>query len=212
MTSQSSPSNDPAAFEGIEDDDEFAEADVECAETDNDAPVVQAEDADGFDGVLEAEYEVIDEDEDVLADNCEEDADMASDDMTIEDGESADGDVDVEDVDETSRFDGIDVEDDDEPIESVDLSGTVAMPVVRPVETVDSLMAQIDSATPVRPQRPISVPSTADAMAMSMSRTLTRPPVLMASMLRTMTSQSSPSICPARLRCPLFDRSRPLIR
>lgn len=156
-------SDDPAAFEGIEDDDEFAEADVECAETDNDAPVVQAEDADGFDGVLEAEYEVIDEDEDVLADNCEEDADMASDDMTIEDGESADGDVDVEDVDETSRFDGIDVEDDDEPIESVDLSGTVAMPVVRPVETVDSLMAQIDSATPVRPQRPISVPSTADA-------------------------------------------------
>ena len=156
-------SDDPAAFEGIEDDDEFAEADVECAETDNDAPVVQAEDADGFDGVLEAEYEVIDEDEGVLADNCEEDADMASDDMTIEDGESADGDVDVEDVDETSRFDGIDVEDDDEPIESVDLSGTVAMPVVRPVETVDSLMAQIDSAAPARSQRPISVPSTADA-------------------------------------------------
>ena len=151
---------DAAAFEGIEDDDEFAEADVECAEAD-DAPVIQAEDADGFDGVLEAEYEVIDEDEDVIADNCEEDADMASDDMSIEDGESADGDV--EDVDETSRFDGIDVEDDDEPIESVDLSGTVAMPVVRPVETVDSLMAQIDSATPVRPQRPISVPSTADA-------------------------------------------------
>lgn len=154
-------SDDPAAFEGIEDDDEFAEADVECAETDNDAPVVQAEDADGFDGVLEAEYEVIDEDEDVLADNCEEDADMASDDMTIEDGESTDGDVD--DVDETSHFDGVVVEDDDESIESVDLSGTVAMPVVRPVETVDSLMAQIDSATPVRPQRPISVPSTADA-------------------------------------------------
>ena len=156
-------SDDPAAFEGIEDDDEFVKADVECAETDDDAPVVQAEDADGFDGVLEAEYEVIDEDEDVLADNCEEDADMASDDMSIEDGESADGDVDVEDVDETSRFDGIDVEDDDEPIESVDLSGTVAMPVVRPVETVDSLMAQIDSAAPVRSQRPISVPSTADA-------------------------------------------------
>ena len=153
---------DAAAFEGIEDDDEFAEADVECAEAD-DAPVIQAEDADGFDGVLEAEYEVIDEDEDVIADNCEEDADMASDDMSIEDGESADGDVDVEDVDETSRFDGIDVEDDDEPIESVDLSGTVAMPVVRPVETVDSLMAQIDSAAPVRSQRPISVPSTADA-------------------------------------------------
>ena len=152
---------DPAAFEGIEDDDEFAEADVECAATDDDAPVVQAEDADGFDGVLEAEYEVIDEDEDVIADNCEEDADMASDDMSIEDGESADGDV--EDVDETSRFDGIDVEGDDEPIESVDLSGTVAMPVVRPVETVDSLMAQIDSAAPVRSQRPISVPSTADA-------------------------------------------------
>lgn len=154
-------SDDPAAFEGIEDDDEFAEADVECAATDDDAPVVQAEDADGFDGVLEAEYEVIDEDEDVIADNCEEDADMASDDMSIEDGESADGDV--EDVDETSRFDGIDVEGDDEPIESVDLSGTVAMPVVRPVETVDSLMAQIDSAAPVRSQRPISVPSTADA-------------------------------------------------
>ena len=153
---------DAAAFEGIEDDDEFAEADVECAEAD-DAPVIQAEDADGFDGVLEAEYEVIDEDEDVIADNCEEDADMASDDMSIEDGESADGDVDVEDVDETSRFDGIDVEDDDEPIESVDLSGTVAMPVVRPVETVDSLMAQIDSAAPARSQRPISVPSTADA-------------------------------------------------
>lgn len=151
---------DAAAFEGIEDDDEFAEADVECAEAD-DAPVIQAEDADGFDGVLEAEYEVIDEDEDVIADNCEEDADMASDDMSIEDGESADGDV--EDVDETSRFDGIDVEGDDEPIESVDLSGTVAMPVVRPVETVDSLMAQIDSAAPVRSQRPISVPSTADA-------------------------------------------------
>ena len=154
-------SDDPAAFEGIEDDDEFAEADVECAATDDDAPVVQAEDADDFDGVLEAEYEVIDEDEDVLADNCEEDADMASDDMTIEDGESTDGDVD--DVDETSHFDGVVVEDDDESIESVDLSGTVAMPVVRPVETVDSLMAQIDSATPVRPQRPISVPSTADA-------------------------------------------------
>ncbi len=153
--------DDPAASEGIEDDGEFAEADVECAETDDEAPVIQAEDADDFDGVLEAEYEVIDEDEDVLADNCEEDADMASDDMTIEDGESTDGDVD--DVDETSHFDGVVVEDDDESIESVDLSGTVAMPVVRPVETVDSLMAQIDSATPVRPQRPISVPSTADA-------------------------------------------------
>lgn len=153
--------DDPAASEDIEDDGEFAEADVECAETDDEAPVIQAEDADDFDGVLEAEYEVIDEDEDVLADNCEEDADMASDDMTIEDGESTDGDVD--DVDETSHFDGVVVEDDDESIESVDLSGTVAMPVVRPVETVDSLMAQIDSATPVRPQRPISVPSTADA-------------------------------------------------
>lgn len=153
--------DDPAASEDIEDDGEFAEADVECAETDDEAPVIQAEDADDFDGVLEAEYEVIDEDEDVLADNCEENADMASDDMTIEDGESTDGDVD--DVDETSHFDGVVVEDDDESIESVDLSGTVAMPVVRPVETVDSLMAQIDSATPVRPQRPISVPSTADA-------------------------------------------------
>lgn len=153
--------DDPAASEDIEDDGEFAEADVECAETDDEAPVIQAEDADDFDGVLEAEYEVIDEDEDDLADNCEEDADMASDDMTIEDGESTDGDVD--DVDETSHFDGVVVEDDDESIESVDLSGTVAMPVVRPVETVDSLMAQIDSATPVRPQRPISVPSTADA-------------------------------------------------
>ena len=155
-------SGDPAAFEGIEDDDEFAEADVECAEAD-DAPVIQAEDADGFDGVLEAEYEVIDEDEGVPDNSCEEDADVASDDMVVEDGESADGDGDVEDVDETSRFDSVDVANDDEPIESVDLSGTVAMPVVRPVETVDSLMAQIDSVAPVRPQRPISVPSTADA-------------------------------------------------
>ena len=153
---------DPVAFDVIEDDDEFAEADVECAEAD-DAPVIQVEDADGFDGVLEAEYEVIDEDEGVPDNSCEEDADVASDDMVVEDGESADGDGDVEDVDETSRFDSVDVANDDEPIESVDLSGTVAMPVVRPVETVDSLMAQIDSVAPVRPQRPISVPSTADA-------------------------------------------------
>ena len=44
----------------------------------------------------------------------------------------------------------------------VDLSGTVAMPVQR-VETVDSLMAEIDRAVPARPQRVIDVPSTAAA-------------------------------------------------
>ena len=48
--------------------------------------------------------------------------------------------------------------------EPADLSGTVAMPVpTQPVETVDSLMEQINSAVPERPQRTISVPSTADA-------------------------------------------------
>lgn len=43
---------------------------------------------------------------------------------------------------------------------SVDLSGTVAMPA-QPVETVDSLMAEVNRAVPARPQRVINVPSTA---------------------------------------------------
>ena len=45
---------------------------------------------------------------------------------------------------------------------SVDLSGTVAMPA-QPVETVDSLMAEVNRAVPARPQRVINVPSTASA-------------------------------------------------
>lgn len=45
---------------------------------------------------------------------------------------------------------------------SVDLSGTVAMPA-QPVETVDSLMAEVNRAAPARPQRVINVPSTASA-------------------------------------------------
>lgn len=45
---------------------------------------------------------------------------------------------------------------------SVDLSGTVAMPA-QPVETVDSLMAEVNRAVPARPQRVINVPSTAAA-------------------------------------------------
>lgn len=50
------------------------------------------------------------------------------------------------------------------PVEesSVDLSGTVAMPA-QPVETVDSLMAEVNRAVPARPQRVINVPSTASA-------------------------------------------------
>ncbi len=45
---------------------------------------------------------------------------------------------------------------------SVDLSGTVAMPA-QPVETVDSLMAEVNRAVPARSQRVINVPSTASA-------------------------------------------------
>lgn len=44
----------------------------------------------------------------------------------------------------------------------IDLSGTVAMPA-QPVETVDSLMAEVNRAVPARPQRVINVPSTASA-------------------------------------------------
>ena len=54
------------------------------------------------------------------------------------------------------------------PRGEADMSGTIAMPVqpsVQPVETVDSLMAQIGSAVPARPKRTINVPSTADALS-----------------------------------------------
>lgn len=57
---------------------------------------------------------------------------------------------------------------------SPDPSGTVAFPV-RPIETVDSLMAQINGSAPAHPRRrDISVPSTADAPTPRIPQTANR--------------------------------------
>lgn len=171
------------AYDEAEDEDGFEEAF---------APQEEVEEEDDFDVVMEAEYEVIeDEAEDEAA---EETAMAASDETPSEDGNAA---IDAaaeeapagQPVEEEHHVEE-DHEDQDAagatevfampsatPRGEADMSGTIAMPVqpsVQPVETVDSLMAQIDSAVPARPKRTISVPSTADAPVPRVPQTANR--------------------------------------
>ena len=167
----------------VEDDAAFAEAFAPVEEDDY---------------ILEAEYEVIEEEP--IAENAEAESEPeaeagqseAEQPETEDDGsqnESFDSGVDMGDVadpDVASDGDAPAIEDtfvapspngsvEEAPADgatqmftmpaedsSVDLSGTVAMPA-QPVETVDSLMAEVNRAVPARPQRVINVPSTASA-------------------------------------------------
>lgn len=178
-------------------DDGYFEDESEGDDTSTAAfdPEADAEDADY---ILEAEYEVIEDEpaveedveplaDDTPADVCDRDesADFPADaegdesagepvDADPERGDEVEDEVEVVDDEldfaAPNGFDGEDNADagatqmfsmpEDEPV--VDLSGTVAMPV-QPVETVDSLMAEIDRSVPARPQRVINVPSTANA-------------------------------------------------
>lgn len=224
--SASAAEAEPASFELEEaaTEDAFAEdAEVFTSAAAANAPEDDQADAfayavevdDDFDGVMEAEYEVIEDEEPVQP----EETDVQSDDVAPEGGHVEPiQDIDMFDVedgaatgDDASVMDDVLDDVDGEPNDtelpfavespagslydeeaalfgstevfapafkddgqgSVDLSGTIAMPA-QPVETVDSLMAQIDSAHPARPQRTISVPSTADAPVPHMPQTANR--------------------------------------
>lgn len=188
------------AEERIDDVEEaFVEEDVleSADEVEDDAAFAEAfAPVEEDDYILEAEYEVIEEEP--LAENAEAESEAEVDQSeaeqpeTEDDGsqnESFDSGVDMEDVadpDVASDGDAPAIEDtfvapspdgsvEEAPADgatqmftmpaedsSVDLSGTVAMPA-QPVETVDSLMAEVNRAVPARPQRVINVPSTASA-------------------------------------------------
>lgn len=167
----------------VEDDAAFAEAF---------APVEEG------DYILEAEYEVIEEEP--VAEDAEAESDPEADvdqseaeQPETEDDDSQNASVDSSvDMEDAADPDVASASDDDAPAiedtfvapspngsveeapvggatqmftmpteeSSVDLSGTVAMPA-QPVETVDSLMAEVNRVVPARPQRVINVPSTA---------------------------------------------------
>ena len=167
----------------VEDDAAFAEAF---------APVEES------DYILEAEYEVIEEEP--VAEDAEAESDPEADvdqseaeQPETEDDDSQNASVDSSvDMEDAADPDVASASDDDAPAiedsfvapspngsveeapvvgvtqmftmpteeSSVDLSGTVAMPA-QPVETVDSLMAEVNRVVPARPQRVINVPSTA---------------------------------------------------
>lgn len=163
----------------VEDDTAFAEAFAPVEEDDY---------------ILEAEYEVIEEEP--VAENAEVESEPEAevDQSEVEQPETEDDDFQNDSVDSgVDMEDAADPDDDASAIEdafvapspngsveeapadgatqmftmpteesSVDLSGTVAMPA-QPVETVDSLMAEVNRAVPARPQRVINVPSTASA-------------------------------------------------
>ncbi|EEA89679.1 M28 family peptidase [Collinsella stercoris] len=174
---------------------------------------------DDFDGIMEAEYEIIEDDDSSEGGDGRTEVfepspvDAAAEpegpvDVVAADDTASDDETSVDDNVSTFPFDGdagafdqlpFDAEApagssyDEAPAVSVgstvaftpvtstpapepaDLSGTVAMPVpTQPVETVDSLMEQINSAIPERPQRTISVPSTADAPAPHVPQTANR--------------------------------------
>lgn len=184
------------AEEHIDDAEEaFVEGDVleSADEVEGDAAFAEAfAPVEGDDYILEAEYEVIEDEP--LAENAEVDQSEVERPETGDDGsqnDSFDSGADMEDVTDP---DVASASDDDVPAiedtfvapspngsveeasadgatqmftmpaeeSSVDLSGTVAMPA-QPVETVDSLMAEVNRAVPARPQRVINVPSTASA-------------------------------------------------
>lgn len=203
------------------DDDAFdATDDFEATfEEEGDAFAYTPMTEDDFDGIMEAEYEIIEDDDsseggDGRTEVFEPSAvDAAAEpkgpvDVVAADDTASDDETSVDDNVSTLPFDGdagaldqlpFDAEApagssyDEAPAVSVgstvaftpvtsapapepaDLSGTVAMPApMQPVETVDSLMEQINSAVPERPQRTISVPSTADAPAPHVPQTANR--------------------------------------
>lgn len=161
------------------------------------------EDEGDFTGVIEAEYEVIgDEPSDFGGDDnasevngvsaSDSDEPMGSDELplpdetdemsttepaSLEQGDvpSDDGSSDEEiELGSTAVFNPADRLEVDGPDVAVDLSGTVAMPA-QPVETVDSLMAQINRSAPTHlQQREINVPSTADAPTPRIPQTANR--------------------------------------
>lgn len=186
------------AEERIDDVEEaFVEGDVleSADEVEDDAAFVEAfAPVEEDDYILEAEYEVIEEEP--LAENAaaESEPEAEVDQSEVERPETEDDDFQNDSVDSgVDMEDAADPDDDASAIEdafvapspngsveeapadgatqmftmpteesSVDLSGTVAMPA-QPVETVDSLMAEVNRAVPARPQRVINVPSTASA-------------------------------------------------
>ena len=166
------------------------------------APMDEVQDADY---ILEAEYEVIEEepgidesaeDESVEATSDSVDVPSESEDRASEEDASSDSDEGIDSGSLASPVEADSLVPDapngsgqDEPKDggatqmfsmpvpeletAVDLSGTVAMPA-QPVDTVDSLMAEIDRAVPARPQRVINVPSTASAPKPRMPETANR--------------------------------------
>lgn len=187
-----------AAEERIDDVEEaFVEGDVleSADEVEDDAAFVEAfAPVEEDDYILEAEYEVIEEEP--VAENAEAESEPEAevDQSEVEQPETEDDDFQNDSVDSgVDMEDAADPDDDASAIEdafvapspngsveeapadgatqmftmpteesSVDLSGTVAMPA-QPVETVDSLMAEVNRAVPARPHRVINVPSTASA-------------------------------------------------
>lgn len=192
------------AEECIDDVEEaFAEEDVlePVDEVEDDAAFAEAfAPVEEDDYILEAEYEVIEEEPAAENAEAESESEVEVDQSEVEQPEaeddgsqsdSVDSGVDMEDA---ADPDAASASDDDAPAiedtfvapspngsaeeapadgatqmftmpaeeSSVDLSGTVAMPA-QPVETVDSLMAEVNRAVPARPQRVINVPSTASA-------------------------------------------------
>lgn len=144
------------------------------------------------DYILEAEYEVIEEEPVAESDGADPEPDGEVEQPVVDDfqDDSIDFKIDIADVADSedapaAQDDAAGIEDATEPFTngsneetstdgatqmfvmpaddgSIDLSGTVAMPA-QPVETVDSLMAEVNRAVPARPQRVINVPSTASA-------------------------------------------------
>ena len=171
--------------EEVEDDAAFAEAFAPVEEDDY---------------ILEAEYEVIEDEPAAENAEAESEPEVEVDQSEVEQPEAEDDDSQSDSVDsgvdmeDAADPDAASASDDDAPAiedtfvapspngsaeeapadgaaqmftmpaeeSSVDLSGTVAMPA-QPVETVDSLMAEVNRAVPARPQRVINVPSTASA-------------------------------------------------
>ncbi len=198
-----------AAEERIDDVEEaFVEGDVleSADEVEDDAAFVEAfAPVEEDDYILEAEYEVIEEEP--VAENAEAESEPEAevDQSEVEQPETEDDDFQNDSVDSgVDMEDAADPDDDASAIEdafvapspngsveeapadgatqmftmpteesSVDLSGTVAMPA-QPVETVDSLMAEVNRAVPARPHRVINVPSTASAPKPRTSETANR--------------------------------------
>lgn len=188
-------------YESIDDDSRIGHEDEFGFEDDDEGDVYEGEE--GFTGIIEAEYEVIDDepsdydgddvapldariapsdsnaplgpDEPTASDEPSEKSMAES--VSLEQADDPSGEESSDEVVElgsTAIFDPAGELGVDGSGAEVDLSGTVAMPA-QPVETVDSLMAQINGKAPLHPrQRDISVPSTADAPTPRIPQTANR--------------------------------------